>query len=263
MIRMPSRIWILRELPFSCSGVFASAEIVSNRRSQTAAKAIDEDPGTIGMPSDSSPSIRHTKKAFSLIELLVVIAVLGIMAALVVPAISSVLRGIEMNRAEQMVQQQLASARQTAIARNRRVEVRFYKFDNPDDIGSTQTFCALQSFLIDDANAATPISRLTKLPASVLMNETAANSPLLRGSDKTWTAGTDPQVSLPGVGSSYTAKTFQFRPDGSTSLSPTEKWFLTLHAATAPGGATTTALPANFATIQIDPVSGSVRTYRP
>lgn len=188
-------------------------------------------------------------------------AIIGIMSALVVPSIGSMLRGNEMNRAEQMVQQQLASARQTAIARNRRVEVRFYKFDNPDDVGNTQTFCALQSFLIDDANAATPLSRLTKLPASMLMNESAVNSPLLQGSDKTWTAGTDPQISLPGVGTTYTAKTFQFRPDGSTSLSPTEKWFLTLHAATA--GATPTALPPNFATIQIDPVSGAVRTYRP
>ncbi|MCX6960984.1 MAG: Verru_Chthon cassette protein D, partial [Verrucomicrobia bacterium] len=164
------------------------------------------------------------------------------------------------NRAEQMVQQQLASARQTAIARNRRVEVRFYKFDNPDDIGTTQTFCALQSFLIDDLNAATPIGRLTKLPATVLINESAANSSLFTVSDKTWTAGTDPQITLPGV-STYTAKAFQFRPDGSTSLSSASNWFLTLHAATA--GATASSLPPNFATIQIDPVSGAVRTYRP
>lgn len=213
------------------------------------------------LDSDSSPSIRQTTRAFSLIELLVVIAVIGIMTALVVPSVGSVLRGNEMNRAEQMVQQQLASARQTAIARNRRVEVRFYKMDNPDDIGTNQTFCALQSFLIDDNNAATPLSRLTKLPASVLMNETAANSSLLQGSDKTWIAGTDPQISLPGVGTTYTAKSFQFRPDGSTSLSPDSKWYLTLHAATT--GATAPTLPPNFATIQIDPVSGAVRTYRP
>jgi uncharacterized protein (TIGR02596 family) len=207
----------------------------------------------------SKSSIRASR-AFSLVELLVVIAIIGVMSALVVPAMSSVLRGNEMNRAEQMVQQQLASARQTAIARNRRVEVRFYKFDNPDDIGTTQTFCALQSFLINDTGAATPISRLTKLPATVLMNETAANSTLLQVTDKTWTAGTDPQITLPGV-ASYTAKAFQFRPDGSTSLSPASNSFLTLHAART--SATDTTLPSNFATIQVDPVSGAVRTYRP
>jgi uncharacterized protein (TIGR02596 family) len=211
------------------------------------------------------PNFSHSTmpalRAFSLIELLVVIAIIGVMSALVVPAMSSVLRGNEMNRAEQMVQQQLAAARQTAIARNRRVEVRFYKFDNPDDIGINQTFCALQSFLIDDTGAATPIGRLTKLPATVLMNETLASSTLLTLSDKTSWPATDPKITLPSVGTTYTAKAFQFRPDGSTSLSSASNWFLTLHAATA--GATASPLPPNFATIQIDPVSGSVRTYRP
>jgi uncharacterized protein (TIGR02596 family) len=213
------------------------------------------------MPLNFSHSNMRAPGAFSLIELLVVIAIIAIMSALAMPAMSSILRGNEMNRAEQMVQQQLAAARQTAVARNRRVEVRFYKFDNPDDIGSTQTFCALQSFLIDENNAATPLGRLTKLPASVLMNEAAANSTLLTLGDKSWAPPADPQIALPGVGTTYTAKTFQFRPDGSTSLVPADKWFVTLHPATA--GATASSLPPNFATIQIDPVSGAVRSYRP
>jgi uncharacterized protein (TIGR02596 family) len=213
------------------------------------------------LPNFSHSTMRAVR-AFSLIELLVVIAIIGVMSALVVPAMSSVLRGNEMNRAEQMVQQQLASARQTAIARNRRVEVRLYKFDNPDDIGTNQTFCALQSFLISDNGASTPLGRLTKLPATVLMNENTANSSLLKEDrdKKSWPA-TDPKINLPAVGTTYTAKAFQFRPDGSTSLSSADKWFLTLHAATA--GANASTLPPNFATIQVDPVSGSVRTYRP
>jgi len=201
-------------------------------------------------------------RAFSLIELLTVIALLAILAVFAAPATTNIMRANEINRAEQTLVQQLSTARQRAIARNRRVEVRFYKFINPDAVGSPPTFCAIQSFLIDENNKATPVGRITKLPTSVLINEVAANSSLLSVADKSsWDATTDPQISLPGVGTSYTAKAFQFRPDGSTSLDPTQMWFITVHAALA--GATAAAPPSNFATIQVDPVSGAARSYRP
>jgi uncharacterized protein (TIGR02596 family) len=200
-------------------------------------------------------------RAFSLIELLVVISVIIIMASFTAPSIASVLRGNEMNRAEQLLVQQLASARQTAIARNRRVEVRFYSLINPDAPGASKAFCAMQTFLIDENNRATALGRVSKLPVTVLMNEAAANSSLLSVADKQWDATTDPQISLPGVGTAYTTKTFQFRPDGSTSLSSANKWYVTMHSARE--GATAATPPPNFATIQVDPVSGAVRSYRP
>lgn len=201
-------------------------------------------------------------RAFSLIELLAVIALLAILAVFAVPATANIMRGSEINRGDQALVQQLAIARQRAIARNRRVEVRFYKFINPDAVGSAPAFCAMQSFLIDENNKTTPNGRITKLPASVLINEVAANSSLLSVADKVnWDATTDPQISLPGAGTSYTAKAFQFRPDGSTSLDPTQIWYVTLHSAQA--GATAATPPSNFATIQVDPVSGATRSYRP
>ena len=211
-------------------------------------------------PSKAPRATVRNARAFSLIELLVVIALIALMATFAAPAVSSLLRGNEVTRAEQTLVQQFALARQTAIARNRRVEVRLYKFDNPEALGSDSTFCALQTFVINEDNSAKPFGRLAKLPASVVLNEAAANSSLLGLADKAWTAQ-DPQISLPGIGTSYTAKAFQFRPDGSTGLASGTKWFVTLHAATA--GAAASSPPANFATIQVDPVSGAARSYRP
>ena len=200
--------------------------------------------------------------AFSLVELLVVIALVALVSTFAMPAVGSLNRSNEITRAQQIIEQQLVSARGAAVTRNRRVEVRFYKFTGPGAIGNAQTFRAVQAFLIDENNKATPTGRIAKLPDSVLLNEVAANSSLLGLADKVnWDATNDPQVSLPGVGTSYTAKAFQFRPDGSTCLTATNMWFVTVHSAI--NGATAATPPSNFATVQVDPVSGAVRSYRP
>ena len=57
------------------------------------------------------------------------------------------------------------------------------------------------------------------------------------------------------------------------SAPPTDKWFVTIHATRSGladtfrddrvGGNKATRPPLNFVTLQIDPVSGSVRSYRP
>ena len=179
----------------------------------------------------------------------------------------------DINRSQQAVQDSLAFARQTAIARNRRVEVRFYKLDHPESVGSDLTFCAMQAFLIEENNKVTPVGRITRLPRSILMNEAAANSTLIANlTDKSFTSD-DPKISLGSNGTSYSAKAFQFRPDGSTNLSATGNWFVTIHATRSGlannyrdnrvGGITAPTPPLNFVALHIDPVSGSVRSYRP
>ena len=209
--------------------------------------------------------LRHSSfsnHAFSLIELLVVVALIALLTTLAVPAVGSMSRSNEITRGQQLIERQLVTARQTAVARNRRVEVRFYKFTDTGAMGSAPTFRAVQAFLIDEKNKATPVGRMAKLPDSVVLNEVVANSSLLGLADKAnWDASNDPQVSLPGVGTSYTAKAFQFRPDGSTSLAAMNMWFVSIHSAV--NGATSAKPPVNFVTVQVDPVSGSVRSYRP
>lgn len=199
-------------------------------------------------------------RAFSLIELLTVIAIIGILAALTLPATSNILAGTNLQRAGGQVQQALSIARQMAASRNRRIEVRFYGTPQGKPV-----FQSLQSFLIEEDGKATPVSKLLRLPEAVAINQSAALSPLISAlPDKTWTTS-DSQVSVGGMGTSYIAKAVQFRPDGSTSLTPTpaNSWFVTLHAARIDQTTADTSKIPNFITIQLDPVSGINRLFQP
>lgn len=199
--------------------------------------------------------------AFSLTELLVVIGIMAIIAAFTVPAINGILRSSNLNRAAQMVEQELSSARMTALAKSRSIEVRLYRYEDPQSPGTTVSYRALQTFLSDENGNFTPVGKMIRLPQGILINENQANSSIMTLDDKAWTPPSDPQIDLPGVGTAYTSKAIQFRSDGSTSLDPNQKWYLTLHTWT--DGSSTDTPPPNFATIQIDPVSGNTTTYRP
>ena len=174
------------------------------------------------------------------------------------PVISSVLAGSNLQLAGSQVQQALGSARQMANSRNRRMEVRFY--GSPQGSPVYQSF---QTFLTEEDGKATAVSKVSRLPEFVAINQSVKLSPIISClPDKSWTAN-DPQVSVGVMGTSYVAKAVQFRPDGSTSLDPTiaNSWFLTLHASRI--SPTTSEPPNNFITIRLDPVSGINRRYQP
>ncbi len=200
---------------------------------------------------------------FTILELLLVVGVMLIAIGLAVPAMRSLMTSGEMNRAEQIVIQQLTSARQTAMARNRRVEVRFFVFDDPNILGPESYARSMQTFLIEEDNTAVPLGKLVKLPGTVVINTHATISTVMSRSDKTFLPPADPKRNLPEVGDQYQVKAFQFRPDGSTNLMGSGQWFVTLVSSAPAVQATAASLPDNFATIQIDPIGGSVRSYRP
>ena len=75
---------------------------------------------------------------------------------------------------------------------------------------------------------------------------------------------------LPGVasgtpiGSQYQYVAFRFLPNGSTNLSPSDSWYVTHPQPEGPGRQRAARTPpANFFTLQIDPVSGSMKGFRP
>ena len=76
------------------------------------------------------------------------------------------------------------------------------------------------------------------------------------------TDSTAPQLAG-GVNHNYEWAAFRFLPNGGTNLDPNKLWFLTWHGITANPASTTSVDNLNFFTLQIDPVSGNSKSYRP
>jgi uncharacterized protein (TIGR02596 family) len=207
-------------------------------------------------PSDTS---RH---AFSLVELLVVIAIIGIIGAFAVPATGQLLKGSALTQAANIFTDQTSAARQQALTRNRSVEVRFYKFLDPEQVGeTTPQFRALQYLEIADGGIPTPTGRYVRLPNTVVMNPDPTLSTVLSDTPISPTSN-DPDLPR-GVGRNYTYVAFRFQPDGATSLTATSLWYITVHLLNDLGRASANKPPPNFFTWMIDPVSGSSKVLRP
>ena len=198
---------------------------------------------------------------FSLVEMLVVIAIVIVLMAVVIPASSSLMGGMNIGRSAGMVTDELNFARQTALSRNRDVEVRFYRLGAKLD-GNDKKFRAVRSFLIEGLDSASwkPLSRLKQFPEPIIISDDPTFSTLLDVGNGHSGVKQESET-LPGQGTVEYVK-FLVRANGGTSLKPvTEKWFLTLYSqkAKVSGG----GLPANYYTVQIDPVTGRTRSYRP
>jgi len=199
--------------------------------------------------------------AFTLIELLVVISIVSLLLALVVPVTSGVAKANQISMGIQTVVDELSLARQTALARNRVVEVRFYQYKDSERLADSDEIAAVQSFVYDETNTiAKPLGEIKHLPAGAVISQDSEFSSLMAdGRKKTnWNASNDPKVVLPrGIGTDYETYGLRYRPDGATDLGA-GSWFLTIHGANEEGEP-----PPNHAAIQIDPYNGSLRLYRP
>lgn len=213
---------------------------------------------------------RHSAKpsAFSLIELVVVISIIAIIATFTVPAATTILKGSAMTQASQTLTDQISFARQRALSRNLAVEVRFYLYADPESPGemvsdsTTWQYRAIQLFEVLESGVAVPIDKPQRLPVSVVLEPNVTFSTLIKDTTQTEKAPVASDPSLPrGVGTNYKYVSFRFQPDGSTNLSPTKTWFVTIRNLT--DKPTSTTPPANFFTLQIDPVSGAVKGFRP
>ncbi|MDR0534505.1 MAG: Verru_Chthon cassette protein D [Verrucomicrobiales bacterium] len=204
---------------------------------------------------------RQSTRAFSLIELLVVIGIIAMLVGIATPAFMAINRNSQLTQAGQTLIEEFTVARQTALTKNCVIEVRFYAFASAND--NVRRYRAVQSFIVDDNGNATAVGKARYLPGPVIMDADGEISTLLDTQNaKTNWSDDDPQIPLPGVGTAYDVRFFQYRPDGSTGLSPIgRQWFVTLHnvnSANNPG-----QLPNNYYVIQVNPLNGIVQAYRP
>lgn len=199
-------------------------------------------------------------------ELLVVVAIMSILMAVVVPASIAMIKANNLTNAANMIRDELSLARQTALSRNQEVEVRFYQMASGGD-ASTKRYRAFRAFVADglDPAKSEPLSSIKYFNEPVVISEDPKFSTLLDYTDSSRSGLRYLTEDVPEIGSTpYVA--FSFRGNGETSLKPVVlpagNWFLTLisHTAKTNGG---TGLPDNYSTIQVDPVTGRIRTYRP
>jgi len=180
---------------------------------------------------------------FSLVEMLVVVSIIIILAVVTLPAFNSIAIGSNINRAGQILSDQMALARLTATTKNRDVEVRIFKIPGAqqDIWGGVQLWIAEQT-----ASGSTniPFGRLVALPDNIVID--VSRSPLLNG-----ISGSSP---LPQYGSrDYCG--FRFRANGSLGIGASGfDNYLTVIRDGAPD---------NFYTIQVNPVTGKTTVYRP
>ena len=221
-------------------------------------------------------------RAFSLLELLAVIFIIGIIAVFVTPAVATILKGSQISQAEQIITDQFKLARQEALIRNHNVQLRLIRFGDPEMPGekaadpATGYVRAIQLMEVLDNGAVVPIYPAALLPQTVivdrgtlstLVNDSSLSTPV-KAKQNTSTDGTgkisggDPALPK-GIDWNYDFVSFRFRPDGSTTLNSTSGtiWCITLRNFNDNPSAGT--LPANFVTLQLDPVSGTVRIFRP
>lgn len=194
------------------------------------------------------------REAFSLVELLVVLAIIGLLAAASIPMISSLLESSNLTRGGQIVADQFNLARQTSVARNAAVEVRFFKLQ---DAAAPMGYNAVQLWLTGTSGAEA-FGRIQRLPQGTVISENASVSAAL----DLMGSGTMPSGNGISAGAEYVF--FQVRPSGVLSppvpLAQMQNAFLTVVGSRF-GGDTT--LPDNYVTIQINPLTATPLVYRP
>jgi uncharacterized protein (TIGR02596 family) len=194
-----------------------------------------------------------------LLELLVVVAIIAIVGSLAVSGLG-VWSGRGVTNAGNLLLENISFSRELAVSLDRPVEIWFLRAQG------TTPVTAFQIYTIDDNGNAAPYSEVYHIPTGAIIdsgNSSSAQnlSPLIAAATVRQWAGAQAKPSIGTFGSNYDCWYVRFMPDSSTTLAPSQQWYLTVHAQTL--GDPLPSLPANYAVVSIEPFTGHVALYRP
>jgi uncharacterized protein (TIGR02596 family) len=217
------------------------------------------------------------RRAFTLVEILIVLAIIAMLLFLTIPGLTDVLKGSKLTSTADQIITDIGIARQTAIKESVPVEVRFYKFRNPD-AKNAERFAAYQCFrLRQDLNSPSDYTadrvpvpvfeKIRVIPQGVVLVDAKQWSPLIADEDMHKDRGRIRGV-IPGeMDTEATYYSFVINPEGETSLdrSGAKQWYITLVTESEYQKVSDPVAlkPNNFITLQVDPYTANVRRYQP
>lgn len=205
-------------------------------------------------------AVSRIYKAFTLTELMIVVAIFAVILAVSMPAITSISKGTALTTTSQAIMDQFDLARQTALSRNVSVEVRFYKIpiENSPVSSDHLVYRGMQLFVHNDSGAS-PLTKPMYFKSGIVIIEDSTVSSIL--GEKIESAPSNGDPSLGEYFKNYLYRSFRFKPSGGTDLPDTKSMHLTFKNQN--DSLINDGLPANYITVQVDSVTGRVRSFRP
>lgn len=205
---------------------------------------------------NARPCPSPKRSAFSLIEMLAAVGIITLIIGLVTPALVQVMESNRLSQTGQGLLYKISMGRQLAQTENRPIELRFYRYTDED---GSPGYHATQLFYYDEkANEREPADSPFYFSTGITLVEKDLSPLLAHGSEDPPFAEREPFKSRDAQ-----YQRVVFYPNGSTNINAAlSDAYVTLAYARA-AGPESNAIPQNFYTIQIDPVNGSTKTYRP
>lgn len=209
------------------------------------------------MKTNATLFLRHARRAFTLVELVVVLAIATLLFAVATPYAFSAMQSASLTSVGDTLMQKISQAQMRATTENRVVALQFY-FYVKDGINACH---AMQMVSVDPAtNAVKALEEPVYWSEGRVVLVDGQLSPLFTNIPAA-DMGTAPDGPFKTV--EATIRRIRFYPNGSTSVAvPLRQAYLTfINSNKFKEGATEP--PPNYYTIQIDPVVGRARSYRP